>query len=142
MLQANETKKAYETLQSELSRSKAGSLLDNASDIAGVTVIAEELSGVSVDQMREMIDGIKDQCPVCAVVLASVSDGKVTFIGGASKDAVAKGVHIGNVIRAVASVCGGGGGGKPDSAQAGGKNTEKTKDALAVVSATIKDQLA
>lgn len=142
VLQANETKKAYETLQSELSRSKAGSLLDNASDIAGVTVIAEELSGVSVDQMREMIDGIKDQCPVCAVVLASVSDGKVTFIGGASKDAVAKGVHIGNVIRAVASVCGGGGGGKPDSAQAGGKNTEKTKDALAVVSATIKDQLA
>jgi alanyl-tRNA synthetase len=126
-----ELKKDYDKLQAEISKSRSANLTDGAVDIKGVSVITASVDGSTVDQMREMIDNLKDKMPLCAVVLSSITDGKVTFVGGASKDAVAKGVHIGKVIKEVAAIAGGGGGGKPDSAQAGGKIPAKTEEAFA-----------
>ena len=136
-----ELKKDYDKLQAEISKSRSANLTDGAVDIKGVSVITASVDGSTVDQMREMIDNLKDKMPLCAVVLSSVADGKVTFVGGASKDAVAKGVHIGKVIKEVAAIAGGGGGGKPDSAQAGGKDVTKAAEALSCVTKVIEGQL-
>ena len=136
-----ELKKDYDKLQAEMSKSKSANLTDSAVLVKGVSVITASVDGSTVDQMREMIDNLKDKMPLCAVVLSSVADGKVTFVGGASKDAVAKGVHIGKVIKEVAAIAGGGGGGKPDSAQAGGKDVTKAAEALSCVTKVIEGQL-
>lgn len=138
---AAETKKEFEALKAEMSKGAADELLKNATDVKGVSVITARVDGSDVETMRGMIDTIKDKLPTAAAVLASVSDGKVTFVGGATKDAVAKGVHIGKLIKEVASVAGGGGGGKPDSAQAGGKDITKADEALGVVLSVIEAQL-
>ncbi len=136
-----ELKKDYDKLQAEISKSRSANLTDNAKDVKGVSVITASVDGATVEQMREMIDNIKDKMPLSAVVLSSVADGKVTFVGGASKDAVSRGVHIGKVIKEVAAIAGGGGGGKPDSAQAGGKDVTKAGEALACVETVIEAQL-
>ncbi len=138
---AVETKKELEALKAEMSKGAADELLKGATDVKGVSVITARVDGSDVETMRGMIDTIKDKLPSAAAVLASVSDGKVTFVGGATKNAVAKGVHIGKVIKEVASVAGGGGGGKPDSAQAGGKDITKADEALGVVLSVIEAQL-
>jgi len=74
--------------------------------------------------------------------LASGKGGKVNFIATATKDVLAKGVHCGNLIKEVAKIAGGGGGGRPDMAQAGGKNPDKIEDALAAAKEILKDQLS
>ena len=119
----------------------AKNLADSAVDVKGVSVITAKINDADVEQMRGMIDTIKDKYEFAAAVIASVSGDKVTFVGGATKGAVSKGVHIGKVIKEVASIAGGGGGGKPDSAQAGGKNPEKTDEALGAVTKVIEAQL-
>ncbi len=139
---AQEAKKLLEELQAAQSKSLAGGLLEGAVNIEGVSVVTAKVEAADVETMRTMIDSLKEQCSLCAVVLASINDGKVTFIGGASRKAVDRGVHIGKVIKEVAAISGGGGGGKPDSAQAGGRNIEKTQEALDAVVALIKTQLA
>lgn len=138
---AADTKKELDALKAELSKGVADELLKKAVDVKGVSVITAKVDGVDVEAMREMIDTVKDKLPISATVLACVSEGKVTFVGGAGKQACAMGVHIGKVIKEVASVAGGGGGGKPDSAQAGGKDVTKTDAALDVVSGVIEAQL-
>ncbi len=139
--QTNELKKDFEKLQSEISKSKSANLTENAVSVKGVSLITASVDGANVEQMREMIDNLKEKNSPCAVVLSSISDGKVTFVGGASKDAVAMGVHIGNVIKEVAKIAGGGGGGKPDSAQAGGKDITKTEEALSCVKGVLEGQI-
>lgn len=138
---ANETKKEFDALKAEVSRNMAKNLADSAVDVKGVSVITAKINDADVEQMRGMIDTIKDKYEFAAAVIASVSGDKVTFVGGATKGAVSKGVHIGKVIKEVASIAGGGGGGKPDSAQAGGKNPEKTDEALGAVTKVIEAQL-
>ena len=83
--------------------------------------------------MRTLCDKFKAEYANIVVVLASVSDGKVAFTVACGKDAVASGANAGKIIKAVASHCGGGGGGRPDSAQAGGKDASKVDEALAMV---------
>ncbi len=138
---ANDTKKEFDALKAEVSRNMAKNLADSAVDVKGVSVITAKINDADVEQMRGMIDTIKDKYEFAAAVIASVSGDKVTFVGGATKGAVSKGVHIGKVIKEVASIAGGGGGGKPDSAQAGGKNPEKTDEALGAVTKVIEAQL-
>ncbi len=136
-----ELKKDFDKLQSEISKSRSANLTENAVSVKGVSLITASVDGSTVDQMREMIDNLKEKNAPCAVVLSSISDGKVTFVGGASKDAVSMGVHIGNVIKEVAKIAGGGGGGKPDSAQAGGKDVSKVNDALDCVKGVLESQI-
>ncbi len=138
---ANENKKELERLQAQMSKSMAGNLSDNAEDVKGISLVTAMVNGVNTEQMREMIDTLKDKLTLCAVVLASIDGEKVTFVGGASKGAVEKGIHIGKIIKEVASIAGGGGGGKPDSAQAGGKNPDKAEEALSAVKGLIEAQI-
>lgn len=138
---ASDTKKELDALKAEMSKGVADELLKNAKDVKGVSVITAKVDGVDVETMRKMIDTVKDALPNSATVLACVSGEKVTFVGGATKQACSMGVHIGKVIKEVASVAGGGGGGKPDSAQAGGKDVSKTDEALGIVSGVIEAQL-
>ena len=108
--------------------------MDDAREIGGTTVVARLMEGgMDMNTLREMGDQLKQQCEDAVVVLASKSDGKVNIIAMATPAATAKGAHAGKIISQVAKSRGGGAGGKPESAQAGGKDPSKAEEALALV---------
>ena len=88
-----------------------------------------------------MVDNLKDRIRSGVIVLATIKDDKVLLSAGATKDVVAQGVHVGNLIREVAKITGGGGGGRPDMAQAGGKDINKLDEALKQVHVLLARQL-
>ena len=140
--------KEHKELQSEVAslKSKAagnalGSIDDDVKEIAGIKYVAKAVEGVDMNALRELGDKIKDKIGGGVVVLASAVDGKVNLIAMAADDAQAKGAHAGNLIKAIAAHVGGGGGGKPGMAQAGGKNPAGIADAVAAVSEVLKGQL-
>ena len=119
------------------------SLLDKAETIGGATVIVCDLAGGNSNLMKKLIDQIRKSSAPCAILLATAQgDDKVALVAGVSKDLVEKGVNAGQWVREVAPVVGGGGGGKPDLAQAGGKIPAKVPDALAKARELIEAQLA
>lgn len=117
-------------LQDKLAHNALGDLLGAAVEVNGVTVIAAKYDNMPVDRLRKLGDALKEQIPCGFFAFASAVEGKVTFVAMATKEAVAKGVHAGNIVREMAQITGGGGGGKPDSAQAGGKDASKIDAAL------------
>jgi alanyl-tRNA synthetase len=140
--------KEHKELQSEVAslKSKAagnalGSIDDDVKELKGVKYVAKSVEGVDMNALRELGDKIKDKIGGGVVVLASAADGKVNLIAMAADDAQAKGAHAGNLIKAIASHVGGGGGGKPGMAQAGGKNPAGIPDALAAVTGALESQL-
>jgi alanyl-tRNA synthetase len=117
--------------QSEAGSLSADTLLSGAEQVGGATVIVAEAPGANSNLMRQLIDQIRQKVSPSAIFLAtSEGEGKVVLVAGVSKDLVSKGVSAGNWVRDVAPVVGGGGGGKPDLAQAGGKQPEKLPEAL------------
>ena len=127
-----------ESLNAKLAKGSEGELLDNAKEINGITVVTGRIDGADMDALRTLGDSLKDKLDCGFIALASASDGKVSFITMATKAAVAKGAHAGNIVREVAKIAGGGGGGKPDSAQAGGKDPSKADEALNAVYGLIE----
>jgi alanyl-tRNA synthetase len=119
------------------SRAEAGvlsadALLSAAETVKGTTVVVAEAPSANANLMRQLIDQIRKKTSPSAVFLATTEgEGKVVLVAGVSRDLVDKGVSAGNWVRDVAPVVGGGGGGKPDLAQAGGKQPEKLPEALA-----------
>ena len=107
-------------------------IIASAKNIKDINVIAYELSDVDGDALREVCEKVRDKAPNSIVVLMSAKDGKAVICAMATKDAVAKGAHCGKLIKEVSAVLGGGGGGRPDMAQAGGKSPEKIKEAIEV----------
>ena len=127
-------KRELEQLRSKMANSSIGDLLDGAEEVKGIKVIAHRLDdGLDMNALRAAGDNLKQKAGCAVIVLASAADGKVNLVAMATPDAVKLGAHSGNIIREVAKVTGGGGGGKPDSAQAGGKNESKIAEALALV---------
>ena len=127
-------KRELESLKGKIANSSIGSLADNAEEVNGIKVIAHRLDdGLDMNALRNAGDNLKQKLDCAVIVLASAADGKVNLISMATADAIKKGAHAGNIIREVAKVTGGGGGGKPDSAQAGGKDASKINDALNLV---------
>ena len=125
-------------LQSEINKMKSANAKDalgdiEAEEINGIKVVTRKLSGVGMNELRELGDQIKDKIGEGVVVLASVADGKVNLIVTATDGAMAKGAHAGNIIKAIAPLVGGGGGGRPNMAQAGGKDPSGIDGALAKV---------
>ncbi|MBQ7037040.1 MAG: alanine--tRNA ligase [Clostridia bacterium] len=133
--------KELESVKLKNASGQIDSLLASGVDVDGIKVVTGKFDGLGADEMRAIGDKVRDKIGSGALVLAGTMEGKVTFIAMATKDAIARGVHAGNLVREVAKVAGGGGGGKPDSAQAGGKMPEKADEALAVVAETVKTQL-
>lgn len=120
----------------------ADTLLEKATTIGGATVVIAETPGVAANLMRQLIDAVRQKTQPSAVLLASKeADDKVTLIAGISKDLQDQGVSAGKWVGPVAKAMGGGGGGRPDMAQAGGKDASKLSDALAVAKQTISDMI-
>ena len=133
--------KEIEKLKSNLTLSKLDDIIDGISNIDGIDVIYKKLDNLDGNNLRELGDSIKDKLGSVLVVLGSSKDNKVSLIAMATKDLVSKGIHAGNIIKEIAKVTGGGGGGRPDMAQAGGKDASKIEQALNMVPEIIKSQL-
>jgi alanyl-tRNA synthetase len=120
----------------------ADALLAQAEQIAGTTVVVAEAPGANANLMRQLIDQIRKKTAPTAIFLATAEGAdKVVLVAGVSRELVEKGVSAGNWVRDVAPVVGGGGGGKPDLAQAGGKQPEKLPDALKKASEVARAML-
>ena len=121
--------------------SQAGQFLMGAKDVGGVKVVTAALGNVEADNLRKMGDYLRDKDPNVAAVLSSVKDGKITFLAVCGKEAVKRGVKAGDLIKHVTAICGGKGGGKPDSAMGGGSDVLKLDDALAAVDNFVHEKL-
>jgi alanyl-tRNA synthetase len=118
-------------------------LLESAEKVDGVTVVVTELPGIDPNLMRQLIDQVRVKASPAAVLLATrQGDDKVTLVAGISKDLQARKLSAGDWIRPVAEAVGGGGGGRPDLAQAGGKNPARLPEALQIAKSTIREMIA
>ena len=126
-------KAKLEKFKEEASLGEARSFLTAAKTVGSLKVITAQRDGMDPNAMRKLGDFLRDKESGVVGVLASVHDGKVTLLAVCGKDAVAKGVKAGDIIKAIAPICGGKGGGKPDSAMGGGTEVSKVDDALAAV---------
>jgi alanyl-tRNA synthetase len=120
----------------------ADELLAESREIAGATVVVQAVGGATADEMRQLVDVLRRKRETrLAILLASTADGKVQLVAGLSKDLVESGLHAGNWLKEVAPVVGGGGGGRPDLAQAGGKSPEQIPAAMEKAIQTIRARL-
>ena len=127
-------------LKSKLASSQGNDLADQALEVNGVKVLAATLEGADANALRETMDKLKDKLKSAAIVLASVSDGKVSLAAGVTPDIIAK-LKAGDLVNHVASQVGGKGGGKPDMAMAGGTDPSQLPQALASVQAWVQQKL-
>ncbi|WP_160721873.1 alanine--tRNA ligase [Bacillus sp. USDA818B3_A] len=127
-----------ESLSAKLGNIEAGSLVSKAREIDGVTVLSAKVQAADMNNLRNMADDLKQKLGSGVIVLGSAQDGKVNLIAAVTKDLIEKGYHAGKLIKEVATRCGGGGGGRPDMAQAGGKDPEKLDGALQFVDEWVK----
>lgn len=136
-----EKEKEIESLKSKMASSIADEILESKIDIEGISLITYKVDNMDMNSLRNLGDEIKNRLENGVLVLSSVKDDKLSFVGMVTKDLVAKGIHAGNIIREVAKTTGGGGGGRPDMAQAGGKDITKVDEALNLVANIIKSQI-
>ncbi|ETA79115.1 alanine--tRNA ligase [Youngiibacter fragilis] len=130
--------KEIEELKRSLSKGSIDTLVSSREDIGGVSLVRGEVKDADASALREITEKVLDKLKSGVVALASVDNQKVNFSVMVSKDLTAKGLHAGKLIKEIAAVAGGGGGGRPDMAQAGGKNPEKTAEALQLVHKLIE----
>ncbi|MDF0726824.1 alanine--tRNA ligase [Cytobacillus sp. S13-E01] len=127
-----------ESLSAKLGNIEAGNLVDKAKQIGDVTVLYSRINGIDMNNLRTMVDDLKQKLGSAVIVLGSVNEDKVNITAGVTKDLIEKGFHAGKLAKEVATRCGGGGGGRPDMAQAGGKNPEELDRALQFVEEWVK----
>ncbi len=130
-----------EALKAKAARDSMGDAGSEAVEKNGIKVLARKLSDVDISDMRNLGDMLKEQLGESVVILSSVSGGKVSFMASATDGAVKAGAHSGNIVKAAAQICGGGGGGRPGMAQAGGKDPSKVDEALESAKETALQQL-
>lgn len=133
-----ELHKEIESLTGKLSHLEAGNLLDAVKQINNVNVLVSKVEITESNQLRTMLDDLKQKIGSGIIVLGTVHDEKVQLIAGVTKDLTDQ-YHAGKLIKEVAAICGGGGGGRPDMAQAGGKNPNKLNEALQFVEEYVKN---
>ena len=131
-------RKRASALERDLARRQTDGLAGGAQDVDGVAVLASEVTVSTMEALRGAADSLRGRIESGVIVLGSVIDGKPAFVATVSKDLTAEGYHAGNIIREVAKVTGGGGGGRPDMAQAGGKDASKLAEALALAPELVK----
>ena len=143
--QANEMKQlrqALEKFKAEASLGEARQFLASAKTVKDLHVLATTRNGVDTAELRTMGDFLRDKDPSVVAVIASINGEKVSFLAVCGKEAVARGIKAGDLVRAVSAVCGGKGGGKPDSAMGGGTELLKVDDALASVDDFVSEKLS
>ena len=131
-----------DSLKSRLAKDALGDVMDQVCEVEGVKLLASKLEGVDMNGLRELGDQLREKLGEGVVVLASVNDGKVNLMAAATEGAMKRGAHAGNLIKGIAALVGGGGGGRPNMAQAGGKNPAGVEEALAKAREVLKDQVA
>ena len=135
-----QTEKELARLKTKMASSQGTDLASQAQDINGIKVLAANLDNADAKTLRETLDQLKDTLKTCAIVLGTVSDGKVTLIAGVSADLTDK-IKAGELVNFVAQQVGGKGGGRPDMAQAGGTQPERLSEALAGVKGWVEKNL-
>lgn len=130
-----------ESLKSKLAKDALGDVMDRVVEVKGVKLLAAKVSGVDMNGLRELGDQLKEKLGEGVVVLASDCDGKVNLIAMATDAAMADGAHAGNLIKGIASLVGGGGGGRPNMAQAGGKNPAGIDAAIREAAVVLESQI-
>jgi alanyl-tRNA synthetase len=134
-------KSENESLKSKEAQAALGDVTDQVEEVNGVKLLATSVKGVDMNGLRDLGDQMKTKLGEGVVVLISESDGKVNLVTMATDGAMAKGAHAGNLVKAIAPKVGGGGGGRPNMAQAGGKNPAGIADAIAEAKAVLAQQI-
>ena len=130
-----------ESLKAKMAQSALGNVMDQAVEVKGTKLLATSVDGVDMNGLRDLGDQLKDKLGEGVVVLLSAQDGKVNMIAMATDGAVKAGAHAGNLIKGIAALVGGGGGGRPNMAQAGGKNPAGIPDAIAQAKTALENML-
>ncbi|POP33339.1 alanine--tRNA ligase [Lactonifactor longoviformis] len=130
-----------ESLKSKLAQDAVGDVMSQVQDVKGVKLLAAAVEDVDMNGLRDLGDQLKEKLGEGVVILASTMGGKVSLLAMATQGAMDKGAHAGNLIKGTAAVVGGGGGGRPNMAQAGGKNPEKVPEALETAANLLREQL-
>ena len=136
-----ELKRQIEQYKAKDASGEVEKLLESAKEVGGLKVLTAKVSGADAGKLRQMGDMLRDKAANIVGVLASVNGEKPSFLAVCGKDAVAKGLKAGELVKLVCSTCGGSGGGKPDSAMGGGKDASKLEEALAQVSEFVGSKL-
>ncbi len=134
--------KENEKLKNKLASSSMDDIIKSAEEIDGINIVAHKLTNLDMDSLRNLGDKIKDKLDSSCIVLASEMEGKVSFVAMATEDAVKKGIHAGKILKEVAKIAGGGGGGRPNMAQAGAKDPSKIDEALSKVKGIVKQHIS
>ncbi|WP_141433681.1 alanine--tRNA ligase [Bacillus sp. 03113] len=138
MTEIKQLQRENESLAGKLSHIEAGDLVSKVVQVNGINVLSTKVQASDINTLRNMADDLKQKLGSAIVVLGSVNEGKVSLIAGVTKDLIPQGYHAGKIVKEVSSRCGGGGGGRPDMAQAGGKDPSKLDHALQFVEEWVK----
>lgn len=133
--------KELNEVKAKMSLQSADSILDSKVDINGVKIVTSKFEDMDMDTLRNTADTLRDKLSSGVVVLANVAGGKINFVATATKDVVEKGVHAGNIVKEVAQIAGGKGGGRPNMAQAGAPDVNKVDEALNHAKDVLKSQV-
>lgn len=138
LAELKDKEKEIALLKGKLATSSVDEILDNVKDVKGIKVICGVVKGIDGDALRDLADKLRDKLGDGLVVIGSHVEDKVEFVAMASKSAIDSGIHCGKIIKEVAKIAGGGGGGRADMAQAGGKLPEKLDDAIDKVPSIVE----
>ena len=139
--QLKELSSEVESLKAKAAQSAMGDVLDQVVEVKGIKLLATAVSGVDMNGLRDLGDQLKNKLGEGVVVIISDADGKVNMVAMATEGAMAKGAHAGNLIKGIAALVGGGGGGRPNMAQAGGKNPAGIADAINEAKKVLEGQI-
>ncbi len=130
-----------ESMKSKAAKDALGDVMDQVTEVKGVKLLAAKVSGVDMNGLRDLGDQLKEKLGEGVILLASDLEGKVNLVAMATEDAMKKGAHAGNLIKGIAALVGGGGGGRPNMAQAGGKNPGGIEAAIAEAAKVLDGQI-
>ena len=139
--QIKELSSEVESLKAKAAKDALGDVMNQVKEVKGVKLLATSVSGVDMNGLRDLGDQLKAKLGEGVIVLISDADGKVNMVAMATEEAMAKGAHAGNLIKGIAALVGGGGGGRPNMAQAGGKNPAGIPEAVAKAAEVLEGQL-
>ena len=134
-------KSENESLKKKLANNSLGDVMNQVKEVKGIKLLASKIADMDMNGLRDLGDSLKDKIGSGVIVLAAENDGKVNLVVMATDDVISKGAHAGNLVKAIAPVVGGGGGGRPNMAQAGGKNPAGIDDALKKAEEVLAEQV-